>query len=268
MSLDVTLPDQAASFADTTTPRHERPATQPITTYVLPLRSHGYAQRSTFRSKLFAFAITAALHGAALIGIMLYRSPAVIVAPPPEPLVVTLLPLARPPAEVKKRQQQPKIVPTPPRPAVVTPIVRSIVPNLVSPVVATPDETPPAPVSPPASQAAPPASANAAPVSDAAGNARDNWEGRVLARLERFKRYPAAARSRRAQGVVTIRFRLDRQGQVLSSSIARSSGSKILDAEALATLARADPLPPIPADRPDQIELLVPIEFYLLGDRS
>jgi TonB family protein len=74
-------------------------------------------------------------------------------------------------------------------------------------------------------------------------------------------RGPAAG----AQGVATIRFRLDRQGHVLSSSIARSSGSKILDAEALATLARAEPLPAIPADRPDQIELLVPVEFFLLG---
>jgi len=262
------LPDQAASFAEATAPGHAEPATQPLAPYVLPLRSAGYAQRSTLRSKLFAFTITAALHVAALICIMLHRSPDVFVTPPPEPLVVTLLPLARPPAEVKKQHQKAKIVPTPPRPALVTPIVRSIVPNMVSPIVATPDETPPAPVSPPALQAAPEAPAIAAPVSDAAGNARDSWEGRVLARLERFKRYPAAARSRRAQGVATIRFRLDRQGHVLSSSIARSSGSKILDAEALATLARAEPLPAIPADRPDQIELIVPVEFFLLSSNA
>jgi protein TonB len=56
---------------------------------------------------------------------------------------------------------------------------------------------------------------------------------------------------------------LYRQGHVLSSSIARSSGSRILDSEAQATLARAEPLPAIPAGRPDEIEILVPIEFFM-----
>ncbi|WP_168356018.1 energy transducer TonB family protein [Sphingomonas gei] len=261
------LPDQVASFADATASGHAEAAAQPPAPYVLPFPSAGYAQRSTLRTRLFAFAITVALHGAALIGIMLYRSPGVFVAPPPEPLVVTLLPLARPPAEVKKHHEKAKIVPTPPRPALVTPIVRPIVPNMVSPIVATPDETPPASVSPPALQATPAAPAISAPFSDSAGNAQDSWEGRVLARLERFKRFPPAALSRRDQGVATIRFRLDRQGHVSTSSIARSSGSRILDAEALATLARADPLPAIPPNRPDQIELLVPIEFFLLAGR-
>jgi len=258
------LPDQAVAISDAPAAGHLEPATPQLAPYVPPLRSRGYVQRSTLRTRLFAFAITAALHGAALIGIMLYRSPDLFVTPPPEPLVVTLLPLARPPSEVKKQDQKIKIMATPPRPALVSPIVRPIVPNTVSPIVATPDDTPPAPVSPPALQAAPAAPAIAAPLADAAEDARDSWEGRVLARLERFKRYPAGARSRRAHGVATIRFRLDRQGYVLSSSIARSSGSKILDAEALATLARAEPLPAIPADRPSEIEILVPVEFFLL----
>jgi len=54
---------------------------------------------------------------------------------------------------------------------------------------------------------------------------------------------------------------------VLSSSIARSSVSQILDAEALAMLVRAEPLPAIPADRPDEIELVIPVEIFLLGGR-
>ncbi|WP_371432106.1 energy transducer TonB [Novosphingobium sp.] len=40
----------------------------------------------------------------------------------------------------------------------------------------------------------------------------------------------------------------------------RSSGFPDLDKAALETLRRADPLPKIPADRPDEIELAVPVE--------
>ena len=261
MSLDV-VSDVAAPVADSPA-SHDIEPVERIAPFVLPSPSGGYAGRSTLRSKVFALVITMAIHVAAVLGILLYRSPGVFVAPPPEPLTVTLLLLARPPAETDKKEQKPKTVPTPTSPALTSPIERPIVPNMIGPTDAAPDETPPAPPAPPAPQAGPAPATSAAPASDAPGNAQDNWEGRVLARLERSKRFPAAARSRREQGVVTIRFRLDRHGHVLSSSIARSSGSRILDAEALATLERAEPLPPIPPGRPDEIEILVPIEFFM-----
>lgn len=89
------------------------------------------------------------------------------------------------------------------------------------------------------------------------------FEGLLLARLEQFRRYPAEAQRRRQQGVVRLRFRMDRDGHVLDATIAGSSGLPVLDREALATLHRAEPLPPIPADRPDTLEVLVPIEFLL-----
>lgn len=262
MSLDVASDDLATPASDVATGRHIDSVTK-VAPLVLPLPSGSYACRSTLRSRASALVITLALHGAAVLGILLYRSPGVFVAPSPKPLTVTLLPLARPPTETEKRQQKPNTVPTPTLPAPIIPIERPIVPNMVSPIVGVPDVAPPAPPSPPLPQAAAPAATTPAAASDAAGEGQDSWEGRVLARLERFKRFPAAARSRREQGVATIRFRLDRQGHILSSSIARSSGSRILDAEALATLTRAAPLPAIPAGRPDQIEILVPIEFFM-----
>jgi len=43
---------------------------------------------------------------------------------------------------------------------------------------------------------------------------------------------------------------MNREGRVLSASIARGSGYVALDREALATLRRAEPLPRIPPDRP------------------
>lgn len=43
----------------------------------------------------------------------------------------------------------------------------------------------------------------------------------------------------------------------------RGSGCPFLDREALATLRRAQPLPHIPDDRPEILEVAVPIEFFL-----
>lgn len=90
---------------------------------------------------------------------------------------------------------------------------------------------------------------------------KPDWEGLVLAHLERFRRYPARARAARQQGVTYVRFTVNRAGSVLSPVIARKSGSIDLDQAALDTLERAQPLPAIPADRPDRIELTIPVEF-------
>jgi protein TonB len=43
----------------------------------------------------------------------------------------------------------------------------------------------------------------------------------------------------------------------------RSSGSSLLDREALDTVRRAQPLPKVPADLPDPLTLTVAIEFAL-----
>lgn len=120
----------------------------------------------------------------------------------------------------------------------------------------------PAP-SAPAAQAAAPPSTPAPPAARVASNVRDSWQGRVLAHLEKQRRYPGNARSRGMQGTTYVRFRMNRSGQVLSMAVQRSSGSDILDQAALATLRRAQPLPPIPAEMPEEVELAAPVEFYL-----
>lgn len=94
-------------------------------------------------------------------------------------------------------------------------------------------------------------------------NARPNWEDLILAHLERFRRYPARAGAARQQGTVTVRFRMNRAGMVLSLAIMKKSGSYDLDQAALDTLKRAQPLPAIPADMADEVELTVPVEFKL-----
>jgi len=57
---------------------------------------------------------------------------------------------------------------------------------------------------------------------------------------------------------------MDRAGRVLASRIERSSGRALLDREALAMLARAQPLPaPPPEISGATIELTTPVEFFL-----
>lgn len=104
------------------------------------------------------------------------------------------------------------------------------------------------------------------PQAPAAGETRDSFLGRLLAQLGRFKQYPRAARQAHIEGVVMLHFVMDAQGRVLSFEIAKSSGRAVLDAEALALIQRAQPLPALPADYPSRtLDAVVPIEFSLNG---
>jgi protein TonB len=73
-----------------------------------------------------------------------------------------------------------------------------------------------------------------------------DWKSKVMARLERNKRYPSGAQARHETGTAYVRFRIDGGGNVLSISLAGSSGFAELDAEVVALVRRASPLPPPP----------------------
>jgi protein TonB len=107
----------------------------------------------------------------------------------------------------------------------------------------------------------------AAPAAGAAArnpNAIPSWTSRVAAQLERYKRYPAEARTRGEQGVARLAFTIDRHGGVHRARIVRSSGSMVLDRETLALLNRAQPLPPPPAEISGaQIAITVPIRYTM-----
>jgi periplasmic protein TonB len=95
-------------------------------------------------------------------------------------------------------------------------------------------------------------------------NVVPTWKTQIVALLERNKRYPETAQSRREQGVAQVFFSLDRQGRVLESRVVRSSGANALDEEALALLRRAQPFPPPPRELAgEHIDLTVPIRFNL-----
>jgi periplasmic protein TonB len=96
----------------------------------------------------------------------------------------------------------------------------------------------------------------------ASANAMPSWKGQIVAAIERSKRYPSEAEARREQGTPSVSFSIDRQGKLLSSRLASASGTAALDDEALATIKRAQPFPPAPADIiGTRFDFTVPIRF-------
>jgi protein TonB len=103
----------------------------------------------------------------------------------------------------------------------------------------------------------------AAPMPGASSRNSDavpNWKSQLVAALERQKRYPSEARGE--QGTAQLAFSVDRQGGVHNARVTRSSGSSVLDHEALALVQRAQPLPPPPPEvQGAQIPIVVPIRY-------
>lgn len=176
------------------------------------------------------------------------------------------------PEDPPKVSAPPSLAPNPPVPVPKPEKLHKVVkkskpaPVLKKPV---PDKTPPADqtTAPPAAEA-PPALNQAAPAPGAssshASQSPATWQGALLARLERYKRYPAEAMADHQEGVPMLHFAMDRHGHVLSAHIQRGSGHTLLDQEALALVRRAEPLPSPPdsvAGNP--VVLTVPIEFYM-----
>ena len=125
----------------------------------------------------------------------------------------------------------------------------------------------------PAPSPLPPKEVAAAPalgtptVSDQA--AQQTWEGKVLAKLERLKRYPKESQSAGDQDRIMVTIRVDRAGNVITSSILRSRGLSALDAEVMALVRRCSPFPAPPASLRDaDLTFVVPVEFSVARPRS
>lgn len=183
-------------------------------------------------------------------------------AAPPEPPPVEPPPQELPPPEPYPSQPEiavPEVpdLPTPPVPVappprpVARPVPRKPV-TVASPQPARPVQ-PAQPVTMPAPAAAAP------PVAAPSAQALADWRSRLLAHLNRFKQYPAAALMRRIQGVAYVHLLLMPDGTVRDVRLQTSSGAALLDDEALALIARAVPMPSRPDSGPT--ELVVPIQF-------
>jgi protein TonB len=218
-----------------------------------PIERHGYHAPASRR--LYGGIGTTMIFAAILAGAVITLDRIDLRKPAPPPLVVTMLPEAppRPPEPIRVEIQKPaekpahRVEPTPapiPSPPPLIPLPTVQAPAAVAQRPAVDPRPRPAEVTPPLPAPAP-----------AASHGPDRWESRVIAKLQHF----ADTIHGRQRGMTYVRFRVDRGGHVLSAAIDQSSGSPVLDAAAMETLRRADPLPKIPADRPDTIELVVPI---------
>jgi TonB family protein len=201
---------------------------------------------SVDRGKLVSIGLTIAFHvvilGAALTAVEVSRPHAL------QELSVSISPERKP---LSKEDMAPPPKPVQ-APSVITMAPPEVIFQTASPVVAA---TPaPKPV----------AAAPVAQPSPVTGEGRDAFLGRLLGQLNRFKQYPRAARQAHIQGVVMLHFIMDAEGKVTFFEIAKSSGRPVLDAEALALIQRAQPLPAIPSGYPTRVlDAVVPIEFLL-----
>ena len=213
-----------------------------------------------------SFAFVLALHVVATVFLLRWYQN--LPSPPPMPpslTMVELAPLPAPPAPPAAApppppapQVQPQEEPVPVAKPLPQPKPRPVVKHVEHPqVVPQPTQTTTVSTTP-----------VTAPVSAPPGPTVDRTVPRftdlIAAQLERYKRYPPAAQRRGEQGVALLRFALDRRGNVSNAWIERSSGHPDLDAEVLALVRRAAPLPQIPADiAADTLDIEVPVSFAL-----
>ncbi len=109
-----------------------------------------------------------------------------------------------------------------------------------------------------------PAPKSAASVESRASKAKSvspaRWQSKVVAWLNRHKRYPRGAGGE--QGMVSVAFAINASGSVLSVRVARSSGNAELDKAALDMVRRASPVPaPPPEIAQSRMNLAVPVQF-------
>lgn len=169
--------------------------------------------------------------------------------PPPEPVP------APPPSPVISEA----VLPPPPPPP--KPVVKKVERKIEKPVE-KPRERKPVPqqrTAPPATEQRAQVARNApsAGAATASPAARANWQSLVAAHLNRFKRPSANG----ATGTARVAFRIGAGGQVLSASLAGSSGDPALDQEAVALVRRASPVPAPPPEMGGGIALAVPVRF-------
>ncbi|QIB35147.1 energy transducer TonB family protein [Ancylobacter pratisalsi] len=158
--------------------------------------------------------------------------------PPPPPLASELTP---PEKEIEKPKERPKQKPKPRKKS----------------------KKPPAPrtAAAPALDAAR-ADRVAAPSQGASSSnsrAAATWRSRLMAHLNRHKRFPAGENG---SGKARVAFTIDRSGRVIAARLVGSSGVSTFDQEAVAMIRRASPVPPPPPDvGGSRISFTVPVDF-------
>lgn len=178
--------------------------------------------------------------------------PVATTPPPPAPVVAAVRPVEKP--------QPPR--PTPPKP---TPPKPQPKPEPVQPLAQAPRpvESAPTPPTTPVARTTP--APSPAPVaSPTEMQAAQNWQGRLLQHIARYKRYPHHARRQGEEGVVRIRVRIDGNGNILAQNVTAHCTDS-LDQAAQQTLQQAQPLPAPPTHllNNGSVEFVLPFQYSL-----
>jgi TonB family protein len=124
------------------------------------------------------------------------------------------------------------------------------------------EATAPAPIE--GAREAPVATAPAPGTGASPQRVRLTWQKKLMAHLERFKRYPATGVPRSAR--IEVGFTLDRLGHVVSATVRQGSGDPAFDQAALSMLRRADPVPPPPPLVADEgLNFTLPVVYRVKG---
>ncbi len=90
------------------------------------------------------------------------------------------------------------------------------------------------------------------------------YQDMVKQKIEEVKRYPGWAKKQGIEGIAHLEFVILANGRGQEIKLIRSSGSKILDQEAIATIKRASPFPPHPKEiASSSIQMEVSLVFTL-----
>jgi len=81
---------------------------------------------------------------------------------------------------------------------------------------------------------------------DPAQEAMLRYQDMVKQRIEQVRRYPSWAKRQEIEGVAYLNFIISPNGFCRDIRTIHSSGSRVLDEEAIQTVKRANPFPPIP----------------------
>lgn len=228
-----------------------------------------------------AGAAALAAHGAALALVLYWAVPS---EPPlPEQVMEIELPPATAPVPAAAAAPAPQAQVQPAAPSLIAPPLD--VPPVNAPlprevVAVAPPKAQPAAPQPLAAPAPLPAAAAPAVRAVAAGpvtapgsddprakKQEMDYFAQVSAHLNRRKTYPAEAKKAGQQGVVTVRFTVDRLGGVSAVALKRGSGHDVLDQTTLDLVRRVAPYPRIPASlHRESVTLALPIDYSLRTD--
>ncbi|MFH1823736.1 MAG: energy transducer TonB [Candidatus Firestonebacteria bacterium] len=89
------------------------------------------------------------------------------------------------------------------------------------------------------------------------------WFKEIKTKIERFKKYPKAAREKNIQGEVLVDISISNDGYVSNINIFKSSGDKSLDDGAIKIIKSAQPFLPLMNLNQTKVSIRIPIKFSL-----